>query len=89
MPKIDTQGRKIHRDETIIEQLTYETSTLKRHKFAECSEQISPARGSLRDDLINTIEVIDAELKALLQHLPRQNHASNLSVRRCRSSRAP
>ncbi|WP_325073124.1 IS66 family transposase zinc-finger binding domain-containing protein [Pseudomonas bijieensis] len=37
----------------------------KRHKFAKRSEQISPAQGSLLDDLLSTeLEAIDAELKA-------------------------
>ena len=65
MSKVDTQSRKIHRDDTIIEQLTPEIAILKRHKFAKRSEQISPAQGSLRDDLLNTdLEAIEAELKA-------------------------
>ncbi|MCD5988486.1 IS66 family transposase [Pseudomonas sp. CDFA 553] len=66
MSKVDTMGRKIHRDETIIEQLTHEIAILKRHKFAKRSEQISPAQGSLLDDLLNTdLEAIEADLKAL------------------------
>ena len=66
MSKIDTQDRKIHRDETIIEQLAHEIAILKRHKFAKRSEQISPAQGSLLDDLLNTdLEAIEAELRAL------------------------
>ena len=66
MSKVDTQSRKIHRDETIIEQLTHEIAILKRHKFAKRSEQISPAQGSLLDDLLNTdLEAIEAELNAL------------------------
>ncbi|MBD1590358.1 IS66 family transposase zinc-finger binding domain-containing protein, partial [Pseudomonas typographi] len=66
LSKVDTMGRKIHRDETIIEQLSHEIAILKRHKFAKRSEQISPAQGSLLDDLLNTdLEAIDAELKAL------------------------
>lgn len=77
MSKVDTMGRKIHRDETIIEQLTHEIAILKRHKFAKRSEQISPAQGSLLDDLLNTdLEAIEAELKALhpapAQEEPRQ-----------------
>jgi len=65
MSKVDTQSRKIHRDETIIEKLTHEIAILKRHKFAKRSEQISPAQGSLLDDLLNTdLEAIEAELKA-------------------------
>ena len=31
MSKVDTVGRKIHRDQTIIEQLTHEIAILKRH----------------------------------------------------------
>ncbi|MCS3469967.1 recombination DNA repair RAD52 pathway protein [Pseudomonas sp. JUb42] len=66
MFKIDTQSRKIHRDETIIEQITHEIAILKRHNFAKRSEQISPAQGSLLDDLLNTdLEAIEAELKTL------------------------
>ena len=66
MSKVDTQSRKIHRDETIIEQLTHEIALLKRHKFAKRSEQISPAQGSLLDDLLNTdLEAIEAELNTL------------------------
>lgn len=66
MSKVDTQSRKIHRDETIIEQLTHEIAILKRHRFAKRSEQISPAQGSLLDDLLNTdLEAIEAGLKAL------------------------
>ncbi len=66
MSKVDTLGRKIHRDQTIIEQLTHEIALLKRHRFAKRSEQISPEQGNLLDDLLNTdLEAIDAELKAL------------------------
>ncbi|MDI3275914.1 IS66 family transposase, partial [Pseudomonas sp. AL03] len=65
MSKVDTMGRKIHRDQTIIEQLTHEIAILKRHRFAKRSEQISPEQGNLLDDLLNTDEAIDAELKAL------------------------
>jgi len=63
MSRVDTQSRKIHRDETIIEQLTHEIAILKWHKFAKRSDQISPAQGSLLDDLLNTdLEAIEAEL---------------------------
>ncbi|KFE58054.1 IS66 family transposase [Pseudomonas syringae] len=66
MSKIETQDRKIHRDETIIEQLTHEIAILKRYKFAKRSEQISPAQGSLLNGLLSTdLEAIEAELKAL------------------------
>src|ERR1700712_1350106 len=66
LSKVDTMGRKSHRDDTIIEQLTHEIALLKRHRFAKRSEQISPEQGSLLDDLLNIdLEAIDAELKAL------------------------
>ncbi len=38
LSKVDTMGRKIQRDETIIEQLSHKIATLKRHKFAKRSE---------------------------------------------------
>lgn len=47
LSKVDTMGRKIHRDETIIEQLSHKIAILKRYEFAKCSKQISPAHGSL------------------------------------------
>jgi hypothetical protein len=53
LSKVDTMGRKSHRDDTIIEQLTHEIALLKRHRFAKRSEQISPEQGSLLDDLLN------------------------------------
>ena len=56
MSKVDTQSRKIHRDETIIDQLTHEIAILKRHKFAKRSEQISPAQGSLPTQRASEIE---------------------------------
>lgn len=66
MSKIETQDRKIHRNETIIEQLTHEIAILKRHKFAKRSEQASLAQGSLLDDLLDTdLEAIEAELETL------------------------
>ncbi len=54
LSKVDIIGRKSHRDDIIIEQLTHEIALLKRHRFAKRSEQISPEQGSLLDDLLNT-----------------------------------
>lgn len=76
--QVEAMSKKIQNDETIIEQLTYEIALLKRHKFAKRSEQISPAQGSLLDDLLDTdLEAIEAELKQLLpvppQAEPRQS----------------
>ncbi|WP_409307992.1 IS66 family transposase [Pseudomonas putida] len=69
--QVEAMSRKIHNNETIIEQLTYEIALLKRHKFAKRSEQISPAQGSLLDDLLDTdLEAIEAELKQLLPASP-------------------
>ncbi|MBS4078284.1 transposase domain-containing protein [Pseudomonas rustica] len=67
MSKVDTHSRKIHRDETIIEQLTHENAIRKRHKFAKRSEQISPAQGSLLDE-----HDPYAYLKDVLMRLPKQ-----------------
>lgn len=63
---VDRMGKKKERDQTIIEQFTHEIAWFKRNKFAKRSEQLSPAQGSLLDDLLNTdIAAIEAELKAL------------------------
>lgn len=65
--QVAAMSKKIQNDETIIEQLTYEIALLKRHNFAKRSEQISPAQGSLLDDLLDTdLEAIEAELKQIL-----------------------
>ncbi len=66
LSEVDTMGKKIHRIETVNEQLTHEIAVLKRHKFAKRSEQLSPDQGSLLDDLFDTdIAAIEAELKAI------------------------
>ncbi|MBV7510049.1 IS66 family transposase [Pseudomonas sp. PDM25] len=66
LSQVDTMGKKIHRIETVNEQLTYEIAVLKRHKFAKRSEQLSPDQGSLLDDLLDIdIAAIEAELKAV------------------------
>lgn len=59
-------GKKIHRDQTVIEKLTYEIAQLRRLKFAKRCEQLNPQQASLLDGLINTdIAAIEAELQAL------------------------
>ncbi|WPN25370.1 IS66 family transposase [Pseudomonas marginalis] len=66
LSQVDSMGQKIHRLETVNEQLTHEIAILKRHKFAKRSEQLSPDQGSLLDDLLDTdIAAIEAELKVV------------------------
>jgi transposase len=66
LSQVDTMGKKIHRDQTVIEKLTHEIAQLKRLKFAKRSEQLNPQQASLLDDLIDTdIAAIEAELQAL------------------------
>lgn len=66
LSKVVSMGQKIHRLETINEQLAQEIAILKRHRFAKRSEQLSPEQGSLLDDLLDTdIAAIEAELKAV------------------------
>ncbi|MBS7661585.1 IS66 family transposase [Pseudomonas lalucatii] len=66
LTQVDVMGKKIHRDQTIIVQLTHEIAWYKRNKFAKRSEQLSPDQGSLLDDLLDTdIAAIEAELKAV------------------------
>ena len=63
---VETMGKKIHRDQAVIEKLTHEIAQLKRFKFAKRSEQLNPQQASLLDDLIDTdIAAIEAELQAL------------------------
>ncbi|MCO8310950.1 hypothetical protein NHU87_09855 [Pseudomonas mandelii] len=64
--QVETMGKKINRDQTVIEKLTHEIAQLKRLKFAKRSEQLNPQLASLLDDLIDTdIAAIEAELQAL------------------------
>lgn len=63
---VETMGKKIHRDQTVIEKLTHEIAQLKRLKFAKRSEQLNPQQASLLNDLIDTdIAAMEAELQAL------------------------
>lgn len=64
--QVETMGKKINRDQTVIEKLTHEIAQLKRLKFAKRSEQLNPQQTSLLDDLIDTdIAAIEAELQTL------------------------
>lgn len=66
LSQVDSMGQKIHRLETVNEQLAHEIAILKRHRFAKRSEQLSPDQGSLLDYLHDTdIAAIEAELKAV------------------------
>lgn len=66
LSQVETMGKKINRDQTVIEKLTHEIAQLKRFKFAKRSEQLNPEQASLLDDLIDTdIAAIEAELQAL------------------------
>lgn len=66
LSQVDSMGQKIHRLETVNEQLAHEIAILKRHKFAKRSEQLSPDQGSLLDDLLEAdIAAIETELNAV------------------------
>ncbi len=66
LSQVDTMGKKINRDQTVIKKLTHEIVQLKHLKFAKRSEQMIPEQASLLDDLIDTdIAAIEAELQAL------------------------
>jgi transposase len=55
----------IHRD-AVIEKLTHEVAILKRHKFAQRSEQLDAVQSNLLDELIDSdLAAIDAELGEL------------------------
>tara|TARA_R110002124_G_scaffold194943_2_gene362085 strand:- start:15 stop:1550 length:1536 start_codon:yes stop_codon:yes gene_type:complete len=66
LTQVDVMGKRIYRDQTVIENLNHEIAILKRRKFAKRSEQLSPDQGRLLDDLLDTdIVAIEAELKAV------------------------
>jgi hypothetical protein len=55
----------VHRD-AVIEKLTHEVAILKRHKFAQRSEQLGAVQGNLLDELIDgDLAAIEAELGQL------------------------
>lgn len=84
---VETMGKKIHRDQTVIEKLTPEIAQLKRLKFAKRSEQMNPQQASLLDDLIDTdIAEVEAELQALQTPSPAIEKNKSPSARRCRRS---
>jgi hypothetical protein len=51
---VETMGKKINRDQTVIEKLTHDIALLKGLKFAKRSEQMNPDQASLLHDLIDT-----------------------------------
>jgi len=53
LSQVDSMSQKIHRLETVNEQLAHEIAIRKRHKFSKRSEQLSPDRGILLDDLFD------------------------------------
>ncbi|VVP80243.1 IS66 family transposase ISSal1 [Pseudomonas fluorescens] len=66
LSQVDSMGQKIHRLETVNEQLAHEIAFLKRHKFAKRSEQLSPDQGILPDNLLDAdIAAIEAEPNAV------------------------
>ncbi len=55
----------VHRD-AVIEKLTHEVAILKRHKYAQRSEQLDAVQGNLLDELIGgDLAAIEAELAQL------------------------
>lgn len=60
------QVRRSTVGQTVIEKLTHEITQLKRIKFAQRSEQLSPDQDGLLDELIDTdIAASEAELEVL------------------------
>ena len=87
LSQVETMGKKINRDQTVIEKLTHEIAQLKRLKFAKHSEQMSPDQASLLDDLIDTdIAAIEAELQALQIAQRRPRKSKSPSARHCRQN---
>ena len=54
LSQIEIMGKKMNRDQTVIEKLTHEIAQLKRLKFSKRSEQMNPEQASLLDDMIDT-----------------------------------
>ncbi len=82
--QVEAMSKKIQNDGTLIEQFKFEIALLKRHKFAKRSEQISPAQGSLLDDLLDTdLEAIEAELAANFNASAKTSARSWITHRAC------
>jgi transposase len=61
--RVESKNRAlVHRD-AVIEKLTHELAILKRHKYAQRSEQLDAVQGNLLDELIDgDLAAIEAEL---------------------------
>ncbi|WP_442793734.1 transposase domain-containing protein [Pseudomonas sp. MF7448] len=88
LSQVDTMGKKINRDQTVIEKLTHEIAQLKRFKFAKRSEQLNPDQASLLDDPIDTdIAAIEAGASGLANSASGEREKSKSpSAPRCRQS---
>ena len=53
--QVETMGKKINRDQAVIEELPHRIAQLKGLKFSAHSEQLNPQQASWLDDLIDTI----------------------------------
>jgi len=79
---MENKDRALIHHDAVIEKLTHEVAILKRHKFAQRSEQLDAVQGNLLDELIDSdLAAIEAELAQLTADeapIPPKNSPSGL-----------
>jgi hypothetical protein len=87
---MENKDRALIHHDAVIEKLTHEVAILKRHKFAQRSEQLDAVQGNLLDELIDSdLAAIEAELAQLTADeapIPPKNSPSGL---RCHQNYTP
>lgn len=81
---VSKQKELTHKD-VIIQKLTFEMATLKRHRFGRHTESFNPAQGSLLDELVDAdIAAIEVELAEITPRAAQQTPTSRLQPKRKR-----
>lgn len=79
---VSKQKELTHKD-VIIQKLTFEMATLKRHRFGRHSESFNPAQGSLLDELVDAdIAAIEVELAEITPRAAQQTPTPRLQPKR-------
>lgn len=79
---VSKQKELTHKD-VIIQKLTFEMATLKRHRFGRHTESFNPAQGSLLDELVDAdIAAIEVELAEITPRAAQQTPTSRLQPKR-------
>lgn len=80
---VQSQNKTLVHKEAVIQKLTYEMATLKRHRFGRHSERFNPAQGNLLDELIDAdIAAIETELNEVASPETKEKQAKQQPKRK-------